>query len=112
MPSTTIIIYALVVFITQLVFIGCRTWNVRAISANDLKGVLISGALVHIAWLISIAIGSFSMYEIINDFNWQYIPIVFCSLTGGLIGSYIGLLEKKKKAPKRKEEPVNWNRKI
>jgi predicted MFS family arabinose efflux permease len=85
----------IIVFITQIVFIGCRTWNVSAIARKDVKGVLISGALVHIAWLISIAIGAVSMHKIVNDFDWQYLPIVICSLIGGLLGSYWGMKNKK-----------------
>lgn len=83
--------YSIIVFVTQLIFIGCRTWNVRAIANRNLFQVLLSGAFVHISWLVSIAIGAVSMSEIISDFNWTYIPVVMCSLTGGLIGSYIGL---------------------
>lgn len=88
--------YSIIIFITQLIFIGCRTWNVKAIAKNDVFNVLLSGAFVHISWLVSIAIGSVSMYEILTNFQLSYLPIVFCSLTGGLIGSYIGLKEKKK----------------
>lgn len=89
--------YSIIIFATQLVFIGCRTWNVKAISKNDVLQVLISGAIVHITWLIGIAIGSVSMYEIINNFKWGYVPIVTCSLTGGLLGSYIAMKTKLKK---------------
>lgn len=88
--------YSIMIFFTQLVFIGCRTWNVRAISTGNLGQVLLSGAIVHITWLIGIALGSVSMYKIINDFSWDYLPIVLCSLTGGLIGSWLGLKEKGK----------------
>lgn len=88
--------YSIIVFLTQLVFIGCRTWNVKAIAKNNLLHVLLSGAVVHISWLVSIAIGAVSMHEIVSEFNWEYVPVVICSLTGGLIGSYLGLKERKK----------------
>lgn len=88
--------YSIIVFLTQLVFIGCRTWNVKAIAKNNLLHVLLSGAVVHIAWLVSIAIGAVSMHEIVSEFNWEYVPVVICSLTGGLIGSYLGLKERKR----------------
>lgn len=81
--------YAITVFFTQLVFIGCRTWNVRAISLNSIPQVLLSGAIVHLSWLVSIAIGVKSTLEIIDDWKWEYLPIVVGSLSGGLIGSYI-----------------------
>lgn len=89
--------YSLIVFITQLIFIFARTWNVKAVSSNNVKSALISGTFVHLSWLVSIAIGSFSMNEIIQDFQWEYLPIVLCSLSGGLIGTYLGLKEKKKR---------------
>ena len=88
--------YSIIIFITQLIFIGCRTWNVKAIAKNDLKQVLLSGTFVHLSWLVSVAIGSVSMYEIITNFQLSYLPIVLCSLSGGLIGSWIGLKERNK----------------
>lgn len=84
---------SIAVFITQLIFIGCRTWNVRAIAKKDLPQVLLSGAVVHISWLIGITIGTVSMIEIMNNFDWKYIPVVVCSLSGGLLGSWLGLKE-------------------
>jgi uncharacterized membrane protein len=87
--------YSIIVFITQLVFIGCRTWNVKSIANKDITQVLISGAIVHLSWLISISIGAISMHEIITNFEWSYMPIVACSLIGGLIGSYISMKSKR-----------------
>lgn len=87
--------YAIIVFITQLIFIGCRTWNVKAIAKHNINQVLISGTFVHLSWLVSIAIGSVSMNEIITNFEWSYIPIVVCSLSGGLIGSYFSMKSKR-----------------
>jgi len=83
--------YSITVFLTQLIFIGCRTWNVQAISKGNIAHVLISGAVVHLSWLVSIAIGAVSMFEIVSNFEWQYIPVVLSSLAGGLIGSYIAM---------------------
>lgn len=88
--------YSIIIFVTQLVFIGCRTWNVRAISAGNIPAALISAAFVHITWLISIAIGAVSMNEIVTHFRLEYMPVVLCSLTGGLIGTYLGLKNKSK----------------
>lgn len=89
--------YSIIVFVTQLIFIGCRTWNVKAIANQNIKHVLLSGAFVHLSWLVSIAIGAVSMNEIISNFEWSYLPIVLCSLSGGLIGSYISMKNKKMK---------------
>lgn len=87
--------YSCIIFITQLVFIGCRTWNVGAIAVKNITQVLVSGAFVHLSWLVSIAIGSISMHEIISNFEWSYLPIVICSTVGGLVGSYISMKSKK-----------------
>lgn len=90
-----VIQYSIIVFITQLIFICCRTWNVKAIAKQDIVSVLISGTFVHISWLGSIAIGAVSMHEIISNFELAYLPIVACSLSGGLIGSYISMKSKR-----------------
>lgn len=87
--------YSIIVFMTQLIFIGCRTWNVKAIASKKIPQVLISGTFVHLSWLISIAIGAVSMHEIITNFEWSYLPIVACSLIGGLIGSYLSMKSKR-----------------
>lgn len=88
--------YSIIVFLTQLVFIGCRTWNVKAIAKNSLPQVLLSGAIVHITWLTSLSIGAVSMHEIITTWNWAHLPVVLASLSGGLVGSWLGLKERKK----------------
>lgn len=90
-----ILLYSVTVFFTQLIFIGCRTWNVKAIANKDITQVLASGAFVHLAWLVGIAIGAVSMHKIITEFKLEYLPIIFCSLTGGLIGSYISMKSKR-----------------
>lgn len=87
--------YSIIVFMTQLIFIGCRTWNVKAIASKKIPQVLISGTFVHLSWLISIAIGAVSMHEIITNFEWSYLPIVACSLIGGLVGSYLSMKSKR-----------------
>lgn len=92
-----ILYYSITVFLTQLIFIGCRTWNVKSIARGNMAHVLISGGFVHLSWLVSIAIGAVSMSELLTHFDWKYIPVVLCSLTGGLLGSYIGMKEKIKK---------------
>lgn len=90
-----IVEYSITIFLTQLIFIGCRTWNVKSIAKNDIKQVLISGTFVHLSWLVSIGLTSISMIQIIQNFKLEYLIIVFFSLAGGLLGSYIGLKERK-----------------
>lgn len=79
------------VFITQLLFIGFRTWNVIATAEKNLKEVIYSGTIVHLTWLICISIGVTSMYEILANFNLSYIPVVLCSLSGGILGSIVAI---------------------
>ncbi len=86
--------YSITVFITQLVFIGCRTWNVQAVAKNNITQAIVSGLFVNMAWLVSTAIGAVSTYQLINDFSLQYIPVVICSMAGGAFGSYIAMVKK------------------
>jgi hypothetical protein len=87
--------FALMMFASQLVFIGLRTVNVRAVASGNLTMALITGAGIHIAWLVSIALGSFSMYEIVANFKWEYTWIVLASTSGGLLGTWMGMKKKK-----------------
>lgn len=87
--------YSIIVFFTQLIFIGTRTWNVRAVSSGDLKKVLISGTIVHLSWLMGIAIGTVSMAEILKNMSFEYLPVILSSLSGSLIGSYFGMIKKR-----------------
>lgn len=91
----TVLEYSISVFVMQLVFIGARTWNVSAIANKDMRGALMSGAVVHISWLVSISIGVISMKEIMLNLEWRYLPVVVCSLVGGLLGTYVALKKKK-----------------
>ena len=97
MTTIQIIHHTILMFATQLVFIGCRTWNVKAIAKNNILHVLVSGAIVNISWLISMGLGGVSMYNIINEFEWQYIPIILACVVGGTVGGYIGMKEKQLK---------------
>lgn len=91
----TIINMTITVFLTQLIFIFSRTINVKAISNKDLKVALISGAVIHWSWLVSIAIGAISMGELMTNWEWKYIPVIIMSTLGGLIGTYYGMKNKK-----------------
>ena len=46
----------IIVFMTQLIFIGARTINVRAIADNNRLKAMTTGAVIHLSWLVSIAI--------------------------------------------------------
>ena len=97
MTTVQIINLAITVFLSQVIFIGCRTWNVKAISKHNIPHVLLSGGLVHLSWLVSISIGATSMHQLMINFRWEFIPVIMCSLVGGLIGSYIPLHKDRKK---------------
>mgnify|MGYP001557088931 CR=1 FL=1 len=88
---------ATLVFFTNVIFIGARTWNIQAVAQRNITALLISGTVVHLSWLVSIAIGAVSMHEIMTEFRIEYVPIVACSLAGGLIGSVIPMVRKGKK---------------
>lgn len=94
---TDIILMCVTVFATQIVFIGARTLNVKAIADQNIPSVLLTGTVIHLSWLLSIAIGSVSMYELMTNFDLTYIPVIICSLAGGLLGSYWGMKRKNKK---------------
>lgn len=89
-------IMALVNFVTQIAFIWTRTVNVKAVAGNYLFRALLSGALVHITWLISISLSTYSVVALIKDWEWSYLPVPTASLIGGIIGTYFGMVEKKK----------------
>lgn len=92
-----IFILSITVFVNQLVFIGSRTWNIRAIAENNVKKVLLTGTIIHISWLMGIAIGATSVAQVIINFEWKYLPVIASSLLGSLLGSYIGLQDKTKR---------------
>lgn len=100
LSATEIFYMSITVFVTQIVFIGCRTWNVKAIGKDKVGQALISGGLVHLSWLLSTAIGVTSTANILIEFRLDYLSVILCSLVGGLIGTYIPMHKKKKKVPK------------
>jgi hypothetical protein len=83
------------VFITQVVFLFARVWNIKAIAKNDIPQALLSGALIHLAWLISLSIGAMSLNEIIINLELSHLPVLAASLAGGTLGSYLSMRNKK-----------------
>jgi len=100
---------SILIFITQLIFIGSRTWNVISIGKLNTFSALASGTVVHLSWLVSISIGGYSTYEIMANFRFEYLPIVVCSLTGGLFGTYLFLEREKKKVASKTMERAKEN---
>lgn len=81
-------------FLSQFFFIGIRTWNIKAIAEHNIFQVLLSGFLIHLAWLISITIGVTSMKELMINFQPVYLFVVVSSASGGLLSSYIVMKRK------------------
>jgi fucose 4-O-acetylase-like acetyltransferase len=94
MTTIQIVHNSLLIFTTQLIFIGCRTWNVKAIAKNNMPQTIASGMIVNFSWLVSMGIGGVSMASVINNFEWQHVPIILCCIAGGTVGTYIGMKEK------------------
>ena len=100
----SIVELSLIVFINQLIFIYCRTWNVKAVADGDIAQALISGAFVHIAWLTGITIGVVSMKELLINFKLEYTPVVILSLAGGLLGTYWAMSRRIKREQSKTKE--------
>lgn len=82
------------VFTSQILFVGLRTWNILAISRENLLQTIFSGALLHLIWLVTISIGVTSASAIIEDWNMDYIPVIVGSTLGGAIGTTLSLKQK------------------
>lgn len=81
---------ASVVLITQIVFIYCRTLNVMYVAEKKMVAAIVTGNLIGIAWLISIAVGA----NAVMSLQWQ--PVV-AHLIGGTLGTYWGFKTKGRK---------------
>ena len=46
--------YSVAIFTLQLLFIGARTYNVKAVANGNVAKAIASGVGVHIFWLLSI----------------------------------------------------------
>ncbi len=97
MTTAEIITHTTIVFITQVIFIGSRTWNVKSIAGNNVFMVVLSGCVVNISWMITTGLSTISMYSCIQNFDWQYIPIIAASVIGGAVGGFVGMKSKPKR---------------
>ena len=75
---------ALVVLISQIIFIYLRTINVIYTAEMKVRPAIISGAGIGLAWLVSMAIGADSIMK------GQFLPIL-SFLIGGALGTYWGI---------------------
>ena len=83
-------ISALVVLVSQIVFIYLRTINVIYTSERRILPAIISGNGIGLAWLVSMSIGGNSIM------HGEFFPIL-SYLIGGTLGTYWGILKETKK---------------
>ncbi len=81
---------AVIVLITQIMFLYLRTINVIYTTERRLWPTIISNTGVSISWLLSVGISTNSMIT----GQWQ--PIM-AFLIGGAVGSYLGIKKESKK---------------
>lgn len=74
----------ILVFLTQIVFIYFRTINVQHVAHGEVWKSLLSGSMVNVSWLVSIALGVTGIQH--GDYG-----IILVSLSGGLIGTLYGM---------------------
>jgi len=80
---------ALIIMITQYVFLYLRTLNVIYVAEKKITLALLTGVSISVCWLIAI---TFSI-NAISNLQWQ--PIIGY-LVGGLLGSWQALVFNKK----------------
>ena len=81
---------ALVVLISQIVFIYLRTVNVIYTAERRMLAAILSGNGIGLAWLVSMSIGGNSIM------HGEFLPIL-SFLIGGTLGTYWGILKENKK---------------
>jgi len=81
---------ALIVLITQFLFLYLRTKNVLYITKNQIFLAVTTGALIGLMWLTSV---TFSI-DAIAKMDWQPIAAYFI---GGMIGTYYAMKIKQTK---------------
>jgi uncharacterized protein YebE (UPF0316 family) len=81
---------ALVVLISQIVFIYLRTVNVIYTAERRMLPAILTSNGIALAWLVSMSIGANSILE------GQTLPII-AFLIGGTLGTYWGIKKESKK---------------
>ncbi len=75
---------ALVVLVSQIIFIYLRTINVIYTAERRMMPAILSGNGIGLAWLVSISIGGNSIM------HGEFLPIL-SFLVGGTLGTYWGI---------------------
>lgn len=81
---------ALVVLISQIIFIYLRTINVIYTAERKILPAILSGNGIGLAWLVSMSIGANSIMK------GELVPII-AFLLGGTLGTYLGIKKESKK---------------
>jgi hypothetical protein len=81
---------AVIILVSQICFLYLRTLNVIYTAEKKILGAIITGNGIGVSWLITMSVGVNSIM------SGQLIPIV-CFLIGGSIGTYLGIMQEKKK---------------
>jgi hypothetical protein len=80
---------AIIVFITFFSFILARTSNVIYTADRNITGALVSGAFVHLLWLVSVGLGVNAVIHLSSHY-----PVLLGSLSGSLLGTYVAIKRK------------------
>ncbi len=88
LESLSSIEVSLILFVSQIFFLGARTLNVIYTSKEEVFNTVLSGMFVSVFWLTSISLGVTSLLK--SD----YLPIV-AWLIGGGVGTYYSFKVKK-----------------
>lgn len=81
---------AVIVFMTQMIFLWFRTLNVIYTSEKKLWPSILTGLGIGASWLIAVSIGVNAIMQV------QILPVLG-HLLGGAIGTYIGMVKNLKK---------------
>ena len=82
---------ALIVFISQTIFLWFRTLNVIYTSKLKMIPSILTGVGIGISWLIAVAIGVNSILKL------EILPLMG-HILGGALGTYIGIVKEIKKS--------------
>ncbi len=90
MEYLTVELQALIVFVSEIVFLYLKTINVKAISEGSVGKAIVSNTGVSICWVVGVTI---SINSILNG---HFLPIV-AFLVGGAIGTALAMKKKRSK---------------
>ena len=81
---------AMVVLISQVLFLYFRTLNIKYIAQKRVLPAIVSGNCIGLLWLVTVAFGAKALLD-------GELLTVLAQLLGGSIGTYFGVVGKKDK---------------